>query len=111
MHQKTIFLLLCFLGTLLPLTQFIPWILENGIDLSAFVNELFSTKIGAFFGIDVIVSAVALFVFIYFETSRLKIKNIWLPVVCTLFIGVSLGLPLFLYLRQIRLDKLKGTSK
>jgi hypothetical protein len=29
---------------------------------------------------------------------------VWLPVVATLVVGVSLGLPLFLYMRQRGLD-------
>ncbi|MCU7935282.1 MAG: DUF2834 domain-containing protein [Candidatus Thiodiazotropha sp. (ex Dulcina madagascariensis)] len=100
MNLKTTFLVLCLLGILLPLSQFIPWVVDNGVDIPLFFQELFSTRIGGFFGMDVIVSAVVLFVFIFSEGKRLKVNNLWLPVVATLSIGVSLGLPLFLYMRQ-----------
>ena len=58
----------------------------------------------AFFGLDVLVSALVLFVFVAAEGRRLAMTLLWLPIVATLLVGVSLGLPLFLYLRQRRLD-------
>lgn len=104
MNLKIVFLVLCVLGTLLPLSQFIPWVVENGLDVPLFFQELFSTKIGGFFGMDVIVSAVVLVIFIFAEGKRLEMPNLWLPVVATFSVGVSLGLPLFLYMRQKQLE-------
>lgn len=104
MNLKTTFLLLSVLGALLPFSQFVPWVVQNGLDFPLFVQELFSTKVGAFFGMDVIVSAVVLFVFIFSEGKRLEISKLWIPVVATLSVGVSLGLPLFLYMRQNKLE-------
>ncbi|MFY0700330.1 MAG: DUF2834 domain-containing protein [Bermanella sp.] len=104
MNLKTTFLILCVLGALLPLSQFMPWVIENGLDVQLFFKELFSTKIGGFFGMDVIVSAVVLFVFIFAEGKRLQMEKLWLPALATLSVGVSLGLPLFLYLRQVQIE-------
>jgi hypothetical protein len=104
MHLKTTYLVFCVLGTLLPLSQFTPWVVENGLDITLFFQELFSTNIGGFFGMDVIVSAGVLFIFIFAEGKRLYMPNLWLPVVATLSVGVSLGLPLFLYMRQKRIE-------
>lgn len=79
--------------------------MAHGLDLRLFFSELFSTRIGGFFGMDVIVSAAVLFLFIGVEGRRLAIKNLWVPVVATCAVGVSLGFPLFLYLRQVKLDE------
>lgn len=91
---------------LLPYWQFLPWVAAHGLDLQLFVSELFSTRIGAFFGLDVIVSALVLFVFMGAESRRLSIpiRHVWIPVVATFAVGVSLGFPLFLYMRQLKLD-------
>ena len=105
MNLKSILLVLCVLGVILPLSQFIPWVADHGIDIPLFFNELFSTNIGGFFGMDVIVSAVVLFVFIFYEGRQLKMTKLWIPVVATLSVGVSLGFPLFLYLRQSHLER------
>lgn len=49
MKPKTIYLVLCFVGTLLPYWQFVPWVIQNRIN-SLFVRELFANRISAFFG-------------------------------------------------------------
>ena len=95
---------MCVLGALLPFSQLLPWLVENGLDAQQFFQELFSTKIGGFFGLDVIVSAIVLFVFIFAEGKRLEIPKLWLPVVATLSVGVSPGLPLFLFLRPNKIE-------
>ncbi len=104
MNLKTTYLILCILGALLPLLLFIPWVLENGLDFPLFFTELFSTRIGGFFGMDVIVSAVVLLIFVLSEGKRLDMSNLWLPIAATLCIGVSLGLPMFLYMRQKQIE-------
>jgi Terpene cyclase DEP1 len=104
MRLRHLYLGLCVLGVVVPYAQFVPWISQHGLQLDAFVRELFATRIGAFFGLDVVLSAVALFVFIFAERRTISIRHVWLPVIATLVVGVSLGLPLFLYMRQRVLD-------
>ncbi len=104
MKPKTLYLGLCFLGFLLPYWQFIPWVAAHGLNLPLFVRELLVNRISAFFGMDVLVSAVALIVFIRIEGRRINVGNRWIPVLATLLVGVSLGLPLFLYLRELTLE-------
>lgn len=108
MRLRYIYLCLCIPGAALPSSQLIPWLAAHGLNMPLFFSELFSTRIGGFFGMDVIVSAVVLFVFIKVEGRRLRIQSLWIPVIATLVVGVSLGLPLFLYLRQLNLDAQSG---
>lgn len=104
MRLRHIYAGLCVLGAALPCSQVVPWLMSHGLDLRLFFSELFSTRIGGFFGMDVIVSAMVLFLFIGVEGRRLAVQHLWLPVVATCAVGVSLGFPLFLYLRQLKLD-------
>ena len=62
--MKKVYGLLCLLGIVLPYSQLVPWVLENGLNMS----------------------------------------NLWQPVLGTCLVGVSLGFPLFLLLREIHLD-------
>ena|ERR1700736_3011318 len=94
------YLILAIVGTLLPYSRFVPWFAEHGLDMPLFFGELFSTRIGGFFGMDVLVSAVTLIVFIRREGVRKNMRLLWLPIAATCLIGVSCGLPLFLYLRE-----------
>jgi uncharacterized protein DUF2834 len=98
--MQKVYLGLALLGAVLPYSQFLPWLFHHGLNLSLLVTELFSTRMGAFFGLDVLVSAVAVIAFIRREGARRKMGMLWLPIAATCLIGVSCGLPLFLYLRE-----------
>lgn len=103
--KKIIYLVLCIAGTILPCWQFIPFLREHGLDLSLFFQQLFASPVSGFFGMDVIISSFTLWVFVYSEGTRLKMRHLWIYVVCNLLVGVSLGLPLFLLMRQTKLDQ------
>ena len=53
MKAERIYLGLCVLGILIPYTQFVPFIREHGFDLPLLVDQLFSTHIDGFLGLDV----------------------------------------------------------
>src|ERR1700736_2145065 len=106
MKLRHLYLAFCLLGLVLPYWQFIPWIMEHhALNMPLFIRDLFANRISAFFALDVIVSAVVLIVFIQIEGRRLGMRALWLPIIGVLLVGVSLGLPLFLYLRQLQLDR------
>src|SRR3954470_24694059 len=100
MKLRTLYLLLCIAGFVLPYSQFLPWLLRHGINLPLFAHELFANRISGFFAMDVLVSAVVLCSFASSEGARLGMRRLWLPIVAVCLVGVSLGLPLFLYMRH-----------
>lgn len=102
--MKTLYLLGAILGAALPLSQLIPFLKTHGLDLALFFTLLFSTSVSGFFGMDVIVSSVVLWIFVFSEGRRLGMKHLWLYVVCNLAVGVSLALPLFLLFRERALE-------
>ncbi|HEY2547116.1 MAG TPA: DUF2834 domain-containing protein [Candidatus Acidoferrum sp.] len=102
MNRKNVYLLFCVFG--FPYSQFMPWVVAHGLNMPLFVHELFANRISGFFAMDVLVSAVVLIGFIRSEAARLKMRGLWLPIVSVLLVGVSLGLPLFLYLRERALE-------
>ena len=108
MSRKYLYLALFLIGTIVPYLSLVPWVMDHGIDISRLVEELFANRISAFFGLDVIVSAVVLWVFIAFEGTRAGVRHTWAPIVASLTIGVSAGLPLFLFLRE---SALKPTTR
>src|SRR5215510_3008764 len=105
MKARHFYLVSCVLGLIFPCSQFVPWLLEHGLDFALFLRELFANRISAFFAIDVIVSAIVLLWFIQSEGKRLRVRFLWLPTIGTLVVGVSFGFPLFLFLRQVTLDR------
>jgi hypothetical protein len=97
---KILYAVLALAGAIIPYSQLVPWIGQHGLDARGFVLELFATRIGALFGLDVLISAVALLAFILWEGRRLRMTFLWMPITATCLVGVSCGLPLFLFLRE-----------
>ena len=109
MKLRYLYLAFAVLGLVVPYSQLVPWIMEHhALNMPLFVRDLFANRISAFFALDVIVSAVVLISFIQTEGKRLRMRLLWLPTIGTLLIGVSLGFPLFLYQRQLKLDRVAG---
>jgi len=111
MKKKNIYLALCILGIVLPYWQFVPWVIQNGLNMPLFFQQLFANRISAFFGMDVLVSAVVLMVFAGSEKMRVGAGPKWLTLLAVLTVGVSLGLPLFLYLRELKLEEERTATK
>jgi hypothetical protein len=104
MKAKGLYLALCVPGTVLPYSLFIPFLRENGLNLRLIFQQLFSNWVGGFFGMDVIVSSIVLWVFVFIEGRRAGVKHLWVPIAANLTVGVSLALPLFLFMRERRLE-------
>ena len=104
MDRKNVYLFLCIVGVVLPYSQFLPWVMEHGLKADLFVRQLFANRISGFFGLDVMVSAVVLVRFVRVEGKRLDMRLLWLPIVGVLAVGVSFALPLFLYLRERKME-------
>ena len=101
--MKLLYLILAIAGFILPHYFFISFLAANGLNLSLLIEQLFGTHIAAFFAVDLLITAVVFWVFVYREASRLQMKRAWVYVAATLLIGPSFALPLFLYFREIRL--------
>ena len=101
--MQWLYLVAAILGTALPLSQLIPFLTTNGLDLPLLFSQLFQNHISAFFALDVIVSSLVLWLFVFSEGHRRGMKNLWLYVVCNLMVGLSAALPLFLLFRERKL--------
>jgi Protein of unknown function DUF2834 len=94
-----VYAVLCVIGTIVPLYFLGSFAVDEGIDVRAFYDQMTATDIALFAWADVVVSALAVIAFALHERSR-GLTSWWLAVVATLTVGVSLGLPLLLLLRE-----------
>ena len=93
--------LMCVVGTVLPYAALVAWGVEHGgLDPAAMVSESARSRLSTFAWLDVLVSAVVLIGFIRHEGLRVPVAGLWMPVAGTCLVGVSLGLPLFLLMRE-----------
>lgn len=98
------YLVLSIVGLALPWSQLIPFIWQNGLELSLFWSQLFIDRASSAGGLDLFISSVVFWIFLFREGTRLQMKLLWIYVVLNLAIGLSFALPLFLLMRSRQLE-------
>ena len=98
---RWIYLALAVWGSIHPMYWFVTWFEENGYDLMAMVDAWHVNAATSGLVWDLTIAAVALTVWAVAET---RVRRNWialLAIPATFCIGVSCGLPLYLFLRTI----------
>jgi hypothetical protein len=98
--MRTVFLLLAMWGAIHPMYYFITWFQAEGWDIMAMVDAWHVNAATSGLVWDLTIAAVSLTIWILVEA--LKNRN-WFSLIAipaTFCIGVSCGLPLYLYLRS-----------
>ena len=78
--------------------------LADGGGLTDFVTDPLSTPAGVFFGVDLLAVAIVALVFMVAEGRRIGLRRLWLYVLLTFVVAISVSLPLFLMARQLHLS-------
>ncbi|MDD1780225.1 DUF2834 domain-containing protein [Enterovibrio sp. ZSDZ35] len=94
------YLTVAIMGAIFPYAAFLPWLIENGVNPSQFIADLTRNPVSIFAWVDVVIAAITLIVFIITDGDRHQIRYRTLAIAGTLVIGVSFGLPFYLYLRE-----------
>ncbi|WP_299674332.1 DUF2834 domain-containing protein [uncultured Roseobacter sp.] len=98
--MRLIWLVLAIWGTIHPMSYFLQWFNENGYNLMAMVDAWHANAATSGLVWDLTVAAVTLTIWVIVECVQ---KRLWLGLLAipaTFGIGVSCGLPLYLYLRS-----------
>ena len=98
--MQIIYIILSISGFILPYSQFLSFVADNGLNLSLFFEQLFANQISSFFAFDVFVSSIVFWVFVFREGKRLQMNFLWIYIVLSLTIGLSFALPMFLLMRS-----------
>ena len=105
MKQSSIYISLCIFGVLMPWLFLDLFLGETNPSISLFFSYIFNNNVSTSVAADLLISALIFFVFAFSEGNRVGMKWLWIYIPATLMIGLSFGLPLFLYLRAKHLDK------
>ncbi|MGV6850371.1 MAG: DUF2834 domain-containing protein [Marinibacterium sp.] len=96
---RLLYLVLAVWGAVHPMYWFIQWFQENGLALGPMVDAWHANAASSGLVWDLTIAAVALTVFVVAEVS---VRRNWIALIAipaTFCIGVSCGLPLYLFLR------------
>ena len=97
---RMIYLALAIWGAIHPMFYFVRWFSENGYDIMAMINAWHVNDATSGLVWDLTIAAVALSIWIM---SEVAVRRNWLALIAipaTFGIGVSFGLPLYLFLRS-----------
>lgn len=95
-----VYLALAIWGTIHPMYYFIQWFQANGVDMMAMVDAWHANAASSGLVWDLTIAAIALTVWIIAETSTRRNWVALIAIPATFGIGVSCGLPLYLFLRS-----------
>jgi hypothetical protein len=91
---------LAVLGAVVPYTALAAFISQHGIDVGVLLRQVFSTPGSTFFGLDVVMSAIAVLAALLFDWRQVRMPWLVAVAVATVAVGPSCGLPLWLALRR-----------
>lgn len=97
--MRWLYLALAVWGTIHPMSWFVAWFQENGWSLMRMVDAWHANAASSGLVWDLTIAAVALTIWIIAETGRTRRWVGLLAIPATFGIGVSCGLPLYLFLR------------
>ncbi|MFK7879380.1 DUF2834 domain-containing protein [Roseobacter sp.] len=99
-HLSLVWLALAVWGAIHPMSYFLGWFNENGYDLMAMVDAWHVNAATSGLVWDLTIAAVALTIWVLAES--IGNRRWWglVAIPATFCIGVSCGLPLYLYLRS-----------
>ncbi len=105
MKQSKVYLLLCVVGVAVPWIFLFGFLGDDQASVPLFFTSIFANHVSSAVAGDLIISALAFIVFVFIEGRRIGLKNLWIYIPATLFVGLSFGLPLFLYHRARLIEK------
>ena len=98
--MKTFYLAAAVVGTVIPWLFFADFVAANGVDIPLFVQSLFSNGASGGFTADVLITCCIFWVWSWGDAKEHGVKSWWLTIPAVWFVGISLGLPMYLWLRE-----------
>ncbi|WP_413557361.1 DUF2834 domain-containing protein [Bdellovibrio sp. HCB209] len=98
--MRTIWLFLAILGTVVPYYFFLPFLMNQGLDLSLMMDLLFANSVSRFFAVDLIISSIAFLLWSYGDSKKNNVTGWCFVLVANLTVGLSLALPLYFFKRH-----------
>jgi hypothetical protein len=107
MTKKNIFLILAIIGFIAPYYFFVQVPPGDATNLPVLIQPLFANNFMKGLAMDLTVSVLAFWTYVFIEGNRSRMKNLWAYPLATALVGLSFALPLFLYFRERKSEEAK----
>ncbi|MEM7034676.1 MAG: DUF2834 domain-containing protein [Chloroflexota bacterium] len=101
---KSFYLICAILGTIIPWLLFANFFAHEGFNIPLFLQSLFVNGAAGGFSADVLISMVVFWVWSYVDAKQHQIRHWWVVLLTGCTVGLSLALPLYLYLKESKLQ-------
>lgn len=102
--MKKVYLLLTDIGLIAPLVLVALFLREYGWNPALFWQQLWASHGSTLAMTDLVLSSVVFWIWMVREARRHKIGHLWLYVLLNLGVGLCLALPLFLFVRERKIE-------
>lgn len=107
-----VYIILAILGGVLPTLANIDFVNQYGqsFDIALFIELANSNPASESLSRDLLIGASAIMIWIFTESKRLKMKNMWIVYLTTFTIAFAFAAPLFLFLRERRMLEIEKSA-
>jgi len=98
--MKNVYLVLAFVGALVPLAFFLQFFSAEGVNLNSFISGLFVNGAAGGFSADLLISSFVFWLYMFQQQKKGNAPKPAIYILLNLFIGLSLALPAYLYARE-----------
>ena len=107
--MKKLYLILAIIGFIAPNIFVIQESLATGnillwLDPAATMSGMFANRIATAFMVDLLIVVIVFFIWSWYEAKKYKIKKVWIIWILTMLFGIAGTFPLFLYLRENKMN-------
>lgn len=99
MINPRLYLVFAIIGTILPWSFYVPFIIQNGVDIPLFLNQVFATGPSSGWAADVLWGTLVFWLWTFFDARENDVPHWWAILIAGCCVGLSLAIPLYFYFR------------
>lgn len=100
MTIRQFYLAMAIVGTVVPWLFFGSFFAQHGLALPLFLQSLFANGAAGGFSADVLISIAVFWMWSWRDAAKHGVARWWLILPASFVVGLSLALPLYLFLRE-----------
>lgn len=107
--MKWVYGFMALVGLIVPIKEFVLWVIENGFNISLFLKQAMANRISIFAWLDVIICVLVIIIMTIHKKNESTMRGWWIPIIASVTVGASLGLPLLLFMQEFKKKEVQNS--